>query len=108
MNFKVGQKVVCVKPHPDGILEVGKTYTVLNINSECNCDAIDVGIKANCQIGQRVRCTQCDTVVMKSSVWFLLSSRFAPIIENTSTADIANQIFEQHPELKEIKIPELV
>lgn len=33
---------------------------------------------------------------------------FAPIIESNSTADIANQIFEQHPELREIKTPELV
>lgn len=115
MNFKVGQKVVCVSVSPNSnvcrhvstVLKKGAVYTIKSIsyNSCCGKMLLDVGIKSD---ADEVKCT-CGRIRKKTgNIWEFDASRFAPIIENTSTADIANQIFETCNDVKEIKIPELV
>jgi hypothetical protein len=111
MNFKVGQKVVCVNPII-GELKKDKIYTLTSVDSCISCGAVGVcvGIKTHKKKGLGI--CKCGLILPISGVQYseecFDASRFAPIIENTSTADIANQIFETCNDVKEIKIPSLV
>jgi hypothetical protein len=46
MKWYIGQKVVCVKKHSQGLLVVGKEYTITGISQPCKCGLLlSVGIK---------------------------------------------------------------
>lgn len=98
MNFKVGQKVVCVV-NIERICEHEKHY------------AGTIPVKGEINTITDIESAYSDTYLSFAKYPKNVSFRadqFAPIIENTSTADIANQIFETCNDVKEIKIPELV
>jgi hypothetical protein len=97
MNFKVGQSVITLPskygnkwatkdkkivtgPAPDEIVTIRKIDEIGDLYFDGYCNNYE-GYDPN---------------------------EFAPIITNTSTADIANQIFETCNDVKEIKIPSLV
>ena len=73
-------KVVCIKPHSDGILKAGKIYEVYDIDI-CRCGLVgyDVGIKIppSDDMGTICECSfEVDTIV-----WWMDSSLFAPLEE---------------------------
>lgn len=106
MNFKIGQKVVAIKDHTSGVFKKGDVFTVKNIlPSFCKCKQvlIDIG-KSGCTVNW---CRACNIDSSPNNTMLFKETNFAPIITNTSTADIANQIFETCNDVKEIKIPEL-
>ena len=110
--FHVGQKVVCIKTHSQGVVIKDKVYIVRGNVSPCKCECVDVGVieqdykNEYGELYKQERCPNCGMIYKYTRKWYLLSKRFAPITEITSTADIAAEIFNTHEELKEIKIPQ--
>lgn len=73
-NFKIGQKVVCIKDHSQGAVKRGFVYTILNFNT-CGCGlTFDVGLTHNASI-----CFDCGTFIGK--VWWIHHSLFS-ILQN--------------------------
>ena len=100
MNFKVGQKICCVKEFTsmqkgEIVPQKNIVYTVREVSREGSVRLVEIINEPRQYNEGFAECLFC-------------SSNFAPIITNTSTADIANQIFETCNDVKEIKIPELV
>jgi predicted RNA-binding Zn-ribbon protein involved in translation (DUF1610 family) len=110
MNFKVGQKVAslfttCARKR-------GEVFTVTGsyVCPNCGDNLITFGVSHGFSSGESSNtCATCyKPTGFFVSEWCDNASTFVPVIENTSTADIANQIFETCNDVKEIKIPELV
>lgn len=104
--MKVGDRVCCVKTHSQGVVKKGQVFTILNINNlECGCIQLDVGI-----IGDSIhgRC-RCGVVYIKEySIWWLNSSRFAPIQYESAHAALLNEIADNPKERIDIKEKELI
>lgn len=77
--FATGQRVVCIKAHSQGILEVGKEYIVLDCIIECKCGwSVNVGIIS--EYGkQTVGCHDCYAELNSDGFHRCHSSLFAPI-----------------------------
>jgi hypothetical protein len=77
--FEVGQKIVCVKTHPEGVVKEGEVYTVKDIQIDCCRDLVlDIGIKATSQ-KTFIRCRFCGATEKNDGVWWLLANRFRPL-----------------------------
>lgn len=100
-NFKVGQKVVCVKPYssPPHQLELKPgIYTILRI-SECKCyTTIDVGTYAN----KPTRCPTCGKI---DNGVFHKSERFRPLVYDSATTEILEK-FKLTEEKADVEIKE--
>ena len=95
-RFKIGQDVVCVNTHPEGVVIKGKTYTILDNKSLCKCCSVDIGVKQETSL--MVFCVDCNTTHESTGAYYVGSFRFAPIQEDGSTAALALRV--------EIKIEE--
>ena len=87
--YEIGQKVVCVKTHPKGVVKEGETYKIESINFFQCCKAlvVAVGIKQKPEywsknrvpkIGDYVNCMCCISFQYDGHVW-LAASRFRPL-----------------------------
>lgn len=103
MNFKVGQKVVCVDSSGIKNISLGKTYTVTGISESCDCCSIEVSnikatdIKGNLVLnGAKCRCITCNTVLISNGFAKFRADRFAPL-QYTSckgSAELAKKFVE--------------
>lgn len=77
--FAVNQRVVCIKAHSQGILEVGKEYVVLWI-MQCDCGKwqIDVGVISRSECSGYSRFTCFNTRIL-TPIWWVTDDLFAPI-----------------------------
>ena len=93
MNWHIGQEIVCIKTHPDGIVKRGKVYRITGLKKPfCGCHQvqIDVGI-----IGRfsKTNCSMCGKKSADQSyVWWLSEKRFAPLEYNQ---DAINELLEE-------------
>lgn len=84
--MKPGQKVICVKSHPVGVVTKGQIYTIKSIHKPCCTIFFDVGIESdysNIQI-----CSTCHFVWLEPTRWLLHSNRFSPIEEKSETSSV--------------------
>lgn len=100
-NFKIGQEVVCVKPHSQGVLKLGKVYPILGIRKEkCKCAGVvvDIGmVNTNdpLTIGRPTRCQICHEYDgTEQLIWWLDHDRFAPLQTDSEEADMNEAINE--------------
>ena len=78
--FKIGQQVVCVKQHSQGILEVNKIYTVLNIY-KCNCGRIAFDVDILNHYNTSTTC-DCMKTIEPKTIWWINSKLFRPLEYN--------------------------
>lgn len=78
MNFKIGQKVVCVKTHSKGLVKKGQIYTILEVYVCPSCGLIhfDVGIDGS--YIDNWKCTPCGYVI-KTDKWYMCYRLFRPL-----------------------------
>ena len=90
--FELGQKIVCVKSHSEGVVKEGEIYIVkdLRLCSKCKDLDIDVGIKTNLPLGQ---CC-CNHAAFTNGIHWLAHDLFRPL------DDLYNE--ELNEELSEI------
>ena len=101
-TFRVGQRVVCVKPHPYGWLIKGNVYTVTGVGSTscCKIPYITVGIidtkLRELPIGDSVTCGGCYKIFVKTThEWRIGQFRFRPIQEQSVSAELATELLER-------------
>lgn len=104
--FKIGQKVI-VLFDANGVKKDDIITVIDIVTCMCGETYVNYGVKHDLA-KENSMCPCCYKSLKSNGYWWRHSSGFAPIIENTSTSDIAQQIFSQHFELQEVKIPEYI
>ena len=98
-DFYVGQEVVCIKSHSQGVVIKDTVYTIKKIKeSPCNCRGmlwVDVGIPSPNYFS---RCTRCNRRHPASGIWWLNSALFTPLDEIADIRELT-EILEQKVEL---------
>lgn len=85
MNWYIGQEIVCIKSHPNGVVIEGKIYTIQSLKKgHCKCSEtlIDIGAKTSKPhlVGGWANCPNCKESYKKEGHnWWLSESRFAPL-----------------------------
>ena len=77
--YEIGQKVVCVKTHSQGVVKEGEVYPLKNIHfsSCCNDLLLDVGMKID--IGDKLRCTCGQLYKSETNTYWLSAHLFRPL-----------------------------
>lgn len=78
-KFYIGQKIVAIKDHSQGVFKKGDEFTVFNIVKCCEY-LVDIGLKNG--IGSY--CSYCNKDISQN-ILFFNESRFAPIELSTTT-----------------------
>lgn len=80
MNWYIGQEIVCIKSHSQGIVEEGKVYTIQGLRQSCCSVCIDIGCKTN---RGYTKCGKCNTIYYPpDEIYWILERLFAPIEYN--------------------------
>lgn len=104
MGFHIGQKVVCIEPHPQNVVIVGEIYVIQDKMNcpHCNVEFVDVGVNIP---ASGILCTSCNNGVRTGGKWFLYATRFRPLdsLEQQleRIQDEGNEILEPHPSGRE-------
>jgi len=94
MNFKIGEKIVCIKQHSKNILTVNKIYNVIDVRYcvRCGTQKVDIGILLNPDKNHtRCRCSERIT----SPVWWLASYLFVPLEYQTCHDELLETVEEK-------------
>ena len=85
-RFYIGQKVVAIKDHSQGMFKKGDEFTILDITKRCCRSLVDIGIKS---IYETAICIDCRTVVKATPNALFTESCFAPIeLSETTFEDV--------------------
>lgn len=80
MNWYIGQEIVAVRDHPQGVFKEGDTFVIKGLRgSPCKCHSIDidVGIKSS---GGHSLCGVCGYRGGKNGLyWWFSEQNFAPL-----------------------------
>jgi hypothetical protein len=89
--FEVGQKVVCIKNHSQGVVIEGKIYTVFGLKpcTSCKLLRLDVGIST-----PRDGICSCGTRHAQNGIHWIASNLFRPLDDDFATSVLEN-ILEQ-------------
>ena len=98
-NWYIGQDIVCIKTHSQGVVKEGNVYTIKSLSGAlCKCShvMIDVGIKQDYELGE---CPNCKThnIPLNGIMW-IYEALFAPLDTLTDISEIEeilNQPIEQ-------------
>lgn len=84
MNWYIGQEIVCIKTHSQGIVKKGDIYTIQSLRKpECGCRIvlIDVGIIQPDKA--QLHCAICNYISKaidhENSIWWISSRIFVPL-----------------------------
>jgi hypothetical protein len=94
--FKIGERVVCVKTHPNGACIEGNIYKILSIRKgNCKCCEMEVHIGLMnytwTGIAPMITCPACGTRrpnTPEHAFWWLDSKRFAPLQTTYTESEI--------------------
>ena len=98
--FEIGQKVVCVKTHPEGVVKEGEVYTLIGWKQSCCSQQVNVGIKSKrLPNGAICKCPKCQQLDISDGYWWLKSTRFRPLDDlfNEEIEELMNEIEELCP-----------
>jgi len=89
--FEVGQKVVCIKNHSQGVVIEGKIYTIFGLKpcTSCKLLRLDVGISTS-----RDGICSCGTKHDQNGIHWIASQLFRPLDDEFATSVLEN-ILEQ-------------
>ena len=93
MNFRIGQEVVCIKDHSQGIIKKGQTFIIKDIwlRECCGYLVVDIGIKSN-KGGCKCKCGQAYSLF--SNIWWISAKLLSPI-EKSFGEQVLENILEQ-------------
>jgi hypothetical protein len=95
--YEIGQQVVCVKTHSQGIVKEGQVHSIKRI-ALCSCGyiSLDVGITFN--DGNLMVCT-CGKKESINGTWWLGAKLFRPLddLYNTKIEELMNEVNEKKP-----------
>lgn len=108
--YEIGQPIVCVKTHSQGVVEEGKIYRTEGFNVDC-CSGelvIDVGIRYKNKtttdgdiaiIGKQYKCSRCFKLFAYDGIWWISPSLFRPLddLYNTEIEELMNEVNERQP-----------
>lgn len=100
-NFKVGQKVVCVKPHSQGFFKTGQIFTIKNICIYECCKKVHLEFSDFNSGFSRTYCN-CDNSMIGD--WFD-ANLFRPLTYASSTSEILAK-FPLTEEMADVEIKE--
>lgn len=87
MNWYIGQEIVCIKTHSQGVIKRGQAFTIKAVReSQCSCDyiEIDIGIRYF-SFGMCVKCGY--TASNPEPEWWFSERNFAPLEYNQQAID---------------------
>lgn len=90
--FKIGQKVICIKNHSQGLVQKDRVYFIRGIKNNpcCGAMALDVGITTNYKYEM---CWQCQEILFNNSnIYWFGSHLFRPLEEEKGEATIEDFI----------------
>ena len=93
-NWYIGQDIVCIKTHPEGLVKEGEIYTIKALCKCCNIN-IQVGVKSPTGLSY---CIYCDKNFYPDTYQWFSEIRFAPLDTLTDISEIEeilNQPIEQ-------------
>jgi len=104
MNWRIGQKVVCVKTHSQGAVTSGNTYSITGLYDSCHGSGIWVTVGVNdpfiaqTPIGGFFRCSTCNMRQRKTThEWMLRAELFRPLAEADLSAELAETFLKGQP-----------
>ena len=75
----IGQDIVCIKTHSQGVVKEGQVYTIRGIKQGCCKVEIDVGVPV---YGDKYsRCRSCGKVEKSNGVHWIYETLFKPLDE---------------------------
>lgn len=78
--FRVGQEVVCIKDHSQGVIKKGQTFIIKSIiHSSCNCVSVDIGLNTTNKLS---RCTCGNSTFHSNGIWWISTTILAPVEDN--------------------------
>jgi hypothetical protein len=92
--FKIGQKVVCIKTHSQGVVLKDRIYTINNIlESEC-CGKILVDVGAKMNKYEKLLCISCGTLIPNNGIHWIACKLFSPL-ENDFAENVLKKAIQQ-------------
>jgi len=104
--FYVGQKVVAIKNHSEGVFKKGDTYVVEEL-IQCVCGILYLSIGIIFQTPmhlQKPKCTKCGHKYPPQKHLFHDSKNFAPLEEYSDSMSIAMQLVQEIDQTDKQKI----
>lgn len=86
-RFKIGQKVVCVKSHSEGLVIKRRVYCVESNVCPCKCNAIDVGVTSYNKHSHSL-CSTCNHVYKASKEHYIGEWLFAPLKADMTSKEL--------------------
>lgn len=78
--YEIGEKVVCVKTHSQGVVKEGDIKTLNDFKKGCCGDLVfNVGIKSSYKIGEYLMCPRCNKPKISDGIWWIYAKLFRPI-----------------------------
>jgi len=93
--YEIGQKIVCVKTHSQGVVKEGQLFVVKNLRLCVNCKVLDIDV--GIRLESRMACS-CGCVTF-CQAWWLHHFLFKPLDElfNEEIAELMTEINEKAP-----------
>ena len=86
MKWYIGQDVVCIKTHRQGIIKEGNVFTIIGLRQTCCSIQINIGISS--RYGNDI-CTKCSKISKNlDGVWWFGEDRFVPLESITDISEI--------------------
>ena len=80
MNWYIGQDIVAVRDHNQGVFKIGDEFKIKGLQlSPCKCGVIEIDIGKS-SFRPYTRCTLCETrYATRTDVWYFHERSFAPL-----------------------------
>jgi hypothetical protein len=94
MNWYIGQEIVCIKTHSQGLVKRGGIYTIMGLQpSKCKCEGVDINVGIVGDAKSYSLCSDCHHIWFDfSSVHWFGEQLFAPLEYNQ---DAINELMEE-------------
>lgn len=79
LDYTIGDEIVCIKNHSDGIVKEGEIYickALLHEKCKCGGYIVDVGIRESPNETGKVWCIDCNSSYDDDSIWYIDASLF--------------------------------
>ena len=94
--YEIGQQVVCVESHPNGVIKKDFIYTVTELRL-CSCKNLTIGVGV-IDPNPFMQCSKCGNAYVGNE-WLFKANRFRPLddLYNTEIEELMNEVNEKQP-----------
>ncbi len=98
MDWHIGQEIVCIKTHSQGVVKRGNIYTIQGLKqASCECHYIDIDVGIKGDGSNTVRCGDCNVITrVVGNIHWLHEELFAPLEYDQQAID---ELLEQPIEI---------